>query len=497
MEINQYQVSNNGSREKSLTKMSVKKTFSRFWAVYLLLLLFAVVCAWLYIRIRPSVYRATAEVFYTPKSTNDKSSHPISEATKSISSNLSLYKVIEQLGLCTNVRSKDKLTEQLLYKDAPIAIKVKTLNDLKTFENIPFRFSNYLIDVGGKGYPFNKWVITPYGELMFLRNTLIRQNKEASYYFSLFSPNEVIRSLSKNITVMPADDNASHLNISLTDENRVRSIAILNAVINIFTGYSSDAHNVLAVNTAKFINNRLEMVEAELLMIEPKLKANQVGEHAASENLRRRYLEKINQTDKKMSELSVDLLVLDQLQLFAESTENESGLTPLNLGIDDLTLTQSVNSLYKTRASLLQLKTESPDENKASHVFEIQIIQSRNKIKNQLKLFRTKFATDIITLSARANGYSSLLDKMPETERNLVYIQRQHQIKTNVYTFLLKKKEKTSISYITDGADRKIMKPASASSAPTNTSSTKIFLIAILAAIMISLGYTKLKEIQR
>ncbi|MGY3052000.1 uncharacterized protein involved in exopolysaccharide biosynthesis [Pedobacter sp. UYEF25] len=493
MAINQHQVTNKGSKVNSIPKLTVKQIFSRFWAIYAVLLILAIVCSWLYIRIKPSIYRATAEIFYTPKS--KKGSQPILEATKSITANLSLYAIVEQLSLCTEVYSIDKLAKRLLYRDAPIAIKVQTINTLKTFEHIPFRFSDYLIEIGGKGYPFNKWVMTPYGELMFLRNALIKQNNEQNYDFSLLSPKEVIESLSNNITVMPAA-NASHLNISLTDKNPVRATAILNGVITAFTRHSSDAHNVLAVNTAKFINNQLEMVEAELLMIEPKLKANQIGKHAAPENLGREYLENVDQTDGKLSELSVDLLVLDRLKLFAESTENKGGLIPSNVGIEDSTLTQIVKSLYKTRANLLQLDTESPDKNKALGAFESQMIQSKQQLENHLKLLKTKFTADINTLSFRANGYSSLLDKMPEIERNLVYVKRQHQIKTNVYTFLLKQKEKTSISYVTDGADRKIIKPAAASSEPANANHIKIFLTAIIAAIVMGFGYTKFRALE-
>ncbi|MET4082123.1 uncharacterized protein involved in exopolysaccharide biosynthesis [Pedobacter sp. UYP30] len=489
-------MTNKNETDKQGAKPTLKKTFNRFWAAFLFLLILAVFCAWLYIRITPKIYKASAEVFNSPNGEKAKAIQNIADASKTITSEVALYQAVEQLGLYAEVFSKSNFKKSSLYKNAPIEIKTETISTLKATENIPFNFNDYLVEINGKGYPYNKWVKTPYGELMFSRNMLVSRIKSEHYYFSLFPAKEAISALSKKIIVIPSANDTNHLNISLTDENPIRAIAILNTIIKNYTERSIEAHNLLAVNTAKFINNQLELVEAELLTIEQKLKAHQAKEKGAFGELSKRYLEKVIQVDEKMGERSINLIIITQLQNYVESPENKGGINPSNAGIDDLNLTQTVKALYKKRASLQQAKTVAQSENKSSISTNSEVLQLKSQLKDRLQTLKDKFKKDIGMLSNRANSYSSMLNSLSETEKNVVYIQRQQQIKSNIYTFLLQQKEKTSISYITDGADRKITKQASALLAPISPNRPKIFLVAILIAIMGCIAYTKFKEIQ-
>ncbi len=67
------------------------------------------------------------------------------------------------------------------------------------------------------------------------------------------------------------------------------------------------------------------------------------------------------------------------------------------------------------------------------------------------------------------------LQNIPQKEKDLININREQQIKSDVYNFLLQKKEETELSYASNVADSKIIDKAVSSDEPVSPNK-KLFI---------------------
>jgi len=83
---------------------------------------------------------------------------------------------------------------------------------------------------------------------------------------------------------------------------------------------------------------------------------------------------------------------------------------------------------------------------------------------------------------------------MPETERKIVDISRQQQIKNGIYTFLLQKKEETALTSIANGSGSTIVNAADASEFPVSPKRKMIYLASLFGAGILGVGFVSVKE---
>lgn len=460
------------------------------WWPYITLVVCATLGAWLYINLSSKAYRATAEISVPSRTTTIKdSAQHLNSPTNSLKSIATVRRVVQELGLYAPVYSKSTFSKKLQYKDAPIRITAKHADKLKPTEDIPFNFNQNFVQINGKGYPFNSWIETPYGELMFSINPSVRSLNKGNYYFSIQSIKKLTAALSKKIEINADQKDSRHFYISITDENRDRATAILNHILEAYSENSIAVNNSLTINTAKFINNQLVLVEADLLNIEQKLRVFEIKHKNVSvQEIGKNYLQSVHSKDEQIGGLSIKILVLNQLDSFAKSKMNEGAMAPANIGIADLVLNQLIIELYKKRMNLsrpsLSPENQPKDEQNA---FQIKGLESQ--LRAELQKARDSVDKVVDELSKKTNNDAEALTALNEDEVNLVYLKRQRDIKTNIYTFLLDKKEKTALYYITQGSERKVLKPASASLTPVIPNKPEVFLIAIGIAALLGIGY--------
>jgi tyrosine-protein kinase Etk/Wzc len=190
----------------------------------------------------------------------------------------------------------------------------------------------------------------------------------------------------------------------------------------------------------------------------------------------------------------MQLSVLNQVENYVKSRDLTGGIVPSTAGINDPGLSQMVKDIYELQLSAESLRKTTGENNPAMVSYRDQIEKIKPQILQNLRNQRASLAASRNNLSSTTNTYSSALQSMPETERNLVDINRQQQIKNGIYTFLLQKKEETALSYITNGSDSKIVSPASSSEFPVSPKRKMIYLASLFGAGILGIGFVTFKE---
>lgn len=477
-----------------------------YWPLFLILFIISVLGAFIYLQLTPSLYEANARIMINerknaetksddPLATNLSPKQTVDNEREVIISNPIIYKVVEDLGLYASVYREKTLSGLVLYKNAPLKIMAQNPSALIPTKKIKFKIETGSVIIDGNKYAFDRWLKMPFGTIMFRLNPAANVLPDDKYSFRLTAPKKVVASIASSIKVVEANKLSTILNVSILDPEPRRAEEILNEILHVYSSSTIEQHNLLASNTQDFINKRLMSVEKELLAIESRLQNYRSEKGAIDVGTQGKlYLENVSVNDQKVGEINMQLSVLNQIENYVKSKDLSGGIVPSTAGINDPGLSQMVKDIYELQLSAESLKKTTGENNPIVVSYVDQINKIKPQILQNLRNQRNSLSASRNNLSSTTNNYSSVLQSMPETERTLVDINRQQQIKSGVYTFLLQKKEETALSYITNGSDNKIVSNAEASEFPVSPKRKMIFLASLFGAGILGIAFVSLKE---
>jgi len=482
-----------------------------YWPLFLLLLVVSLASAWVYLQVTPQLFSAEAKILINerkgaeetsiqdPMSSTLSKKKSVDNEREVIVSSPIINQVVADLSLYASVYQNSFLASRIMYEDAPVKIAALDPKGIKpTKSKIEFTYSHSGILIDHKTFAFDKWHQLPYGTLMFRKNINARPSDQSKFAFTLTSPSKVASKIAGGLKVAEANKLSTILVVSILDENPKRAEDILNGVLLVYNKHAIDQYNLLAANTQNFINSRLMTVEKELLDIENKLQKYKSNNGAIDVGTQGKlYLENVSINDQKIGEINMQLSVLDQVENYVRSRDLTGGIVPSTAGINDPGLTQMVKDIYELQLNAESLRKTTGENNPAMVAYNDQINKIKPQILQNLRNQRNSLSASRNNLSGTTSTYSSALQSMPETERNLVDIQRQQQIKSGIYTFLLQKKEETALSYIANGSDSQIVSQAESSEFPVSPKRKMIYLAAIFGAGILGIAFVTAKDKMR
>lgn len=503
--VNNY---NNNIHSPNLFSQGLYK-FLPYWPLFLILLLVSLVCGWFYLRFTTPMYQTTATLLIkdekkgaseskTIESLDQLSSKKIIENEMEVIQSTSLITdVVNDLHLYAPIYTKDKFKKVLAFSTSPVHVEVASPNDIEPVNNVNFRFNknDSTIRIGDRSYPINQWITTTYGKVRFIRNPVVKEGSEGEFEFSLVKSRNIAYSIKERLGVSTSNKMTSILNLNLKDEDPKRGEAILNGLLGAYSKAIIQDKNVLADNTLKFIDERLKNVERDLSMIEGKIQSYKSKSNAIDIGTQGRlFLENVSNNDQKLSDINMQLAVLNQVEGYVNSSNSTIGVVPSTLGVNDPTLSQLVEKLYTSELEYEKLKKTTAENSPTLIAVVDRIEKIKPSILANIQSQRRSLLASRENLSATNKMYSSVLRTMPEKERELIDINREQGIKNGIYTFLLQKKEETALSFASTISDSRIINKAESSDKPVTPRRKIVYMLSILAALIFGMGLVIARE---
>ena len=199
----------------------------------------------------------------------------------------------------------------------------------------------------------------------------------------------------------------------------------------------------------------------------------------------KQYLESINNNDKQLSSLNLQLSALDEVEKYVKSKSGGGNIVPSTFNINDPSLSQLLNSLSASEAQYEKLKRTTAENNPIMLSLQEEIEKTKPNILENIKSQRKNIEAGKASLTQTKEKYSSLLNTVPQKERQLVEVSRQQNIKNDIYSFLLQKKEETAYSITSILPDCFIVSNPTTSGTPV--SPKKLFLVILSLAVPFAL----------
>jgi capsular exopolysaccharide synthesis family protein len=245
-----------------------------------------------------------------------------------------------------------------------------------------------------------------------------------------------------------------------------------------------------------FVEDRLEIVSHDLDSIEKKVQQFKSGRNAVDISTQGQlFLQNVSENDQKLSEVNMQLSVLDQVQKFVDNSDNSNGgIVPSTLGVSDPMLSQLLDRLYTSELEYDKLKKTVGENNPNLVAVEDRIKKIKPSILDNIRSQKQSLVATKQNLFATNNAYNSILQTVPQKERQLLDISREQQIKSDIYSFLLRKREESNLAYASTVSNNKVVDDAQASPNPVSPKKYLIYLVSIVVFLGISIAIITIRE---
>jgi len=483
----------------------IRYRFVPYWPLFALLLSIAAGAAFLYIKWAPPIYQAKADLLIKDENKGSGDGRVLESlnvfSTKKIvedeievlQSQTLVREVVRNLDLYAPVTSKGRFKTYPAYISSPVIVEALGFDSLYKDHNkvflptTPFVYdsAHALVRTAAGSFPLGQWLSYPNTSLVlrFLPNPRYSDGANGPLSFMVLNPKLVTNSLIGRLNVASANKLSSVVTLTLSDEVPRRGEDILNELIDVYDHASINDKNQLAMNTLAFVENRLLHVRHELDSAENSLQRSKTQNGGADLSEQgSAYLQNVSANDQKVSDIDMQVAVLNEVEKYVRS-ENNTGIVPSTLGIEDAGLSNLLQKLYDDRANYDKLHRTVGENNPVMQSLAGEIQKIKPNILENIRIRKLSLEAGLTNLQQTNQQYATRLQGIPGKERNLLESSRQQSILSNVYSFLLQKREEASLSYASTIADSRTIDRAESSLDPISPKRTIVLGIAMALAL--------------
>ena len=214
--------------------------------------------------------------------------------------------------------------------------------------------------------------------------------------------------------------------------------------------YNLDAvidKNLMASNTATFIEDRLRLIEEELSVAEAEVE--QYKENYGIVDLTSEaglYLRESAEYKKRVAEIETQLNLVKYVADYVSDDSKAENLIPANLGIADGSLISLIAEYNRMVLNKMRVQRTAMDNNPVVGQMDRQLAVMRENIITSIASVSNSLKISKQDLEKRYGNVESQRGDIPSQERKYREVARNKQLKESLYLYLYEKREENALT---------------------------------------------------
>lgn len=330
------------------------------------------------------------------------------------------------------------------------------------------------------------------------KNPNINIVPDEQYYFVFNDQNEATLSYQKRLNAALKDRKSDIIECSIEGEDPVREGEFLNELINVYTANKIKIYNEAHLRSLEFINRQLAGISDSM---------NSAGKRFTSFRSENKIIDlgtegtlimnNLKELESQKAQCQIQLEYFRDLLSYLNSKEDFNKMvSPSVVSIQD----PSLNSLVLRLGELYNRRQVLSFSAKASNVTMMQLDKEialiRDQLNENLKNLIATAEKSVNSINERIAGINSNLNMLPQKEQQMVNIQRQFNLTSEIYNFLLQKRAETNIALASKIPDIQVIDVARPETAiPVGLSNKTILILGFLLGLTIPFGLIQMINI--
>ncbi len=279
------------------------------------------------------------------------------------------------------------------------------------------------------------------------------------------------------------------INLTTASDIPGRDVALLNKLIEQYNLNTVVDKNIIATNTAAFIDERLAIISRELSDAEDAVAAYKTKNNLTDLSEEAKiFLQANSDEQKELADVETQLNLVNYIEDFLKDDTKRFSLIPANIGITDASLTSFIseyNTLLLQRMRVLRTAT---DNNPVVEQLNDQLVSMRQNIVASIASVRESLIITRDGLRQRDSQFNARIKSVPNQERQYVQIKRQQELKEEIYLFLYQKREENALMLASTATPTKIVDAPKMNTNSRKPSNKMVLLICVLFGLCIPAG---------
>ena len=368
-----------------------------------------------------------------------------------------LTQVVQELDLQSEYRKKHFMRWEGQYpsRDLSVEYPATFLDTTKRYVKIKVRArkTDYVVKVRYGRWKFSSHTVTditqPFQTCAGKIHFTIHRPIEAGSKYSIFTL-PMLPAVDRFAQTIQADILKKESNvivINTTTDMPQRAIDFMKKEIELYNLDAVIDKNLMASNTAVFIEERLRLIEEELSVAEAEVEQYKenygIVDLASEAGL---YLSESAEYKKRVAEIETQLNLVKYISDYISDESKSSDLIPANLGIADVSLVELITEYNGVVLNKMRIQRTAKDSNPVVGQMERQLALMRENIITSIASVSNSLKISKQDLERRYGNVESQRGDIPSQERKYREVARNKQLKESLYLYLYEKREENALT---------------------------------------------------